>query len=288
MFCPVTEGAVRGFQQARGVRVDGRCDEHTWLALVEASWSLGDRTLYLTSPNLRGDDVADLQHRLARLGFDPGRVDGIFGPRTAKALDDFQTNCGLTADVVCGPETVEALRRVGGQSGDGPGVAAVRERAGLRPGPASLARARIVLGQFGGLSGLIRAVARDLRTHGATVMTLDEPDAVAQATAANHFGADVYLGVEGAVERTTVAHFYRVPTFESHGGRTLAEEVAAAVTNTSEFVAESVGMRLPVLRETRMPAVLLTIGPVQRVVDGAPMLADALVAGLERWISRAT
>mgnify|MGYP000449767565 CR=1 FL=1 len=51
------------------------CDETTWTALVEANWKLGDRLLFLTSPNLRGDDIAELQHGLSRLGFDCGRVE---------------------------------------------------------------------------------------------------------------------------------------------------------------------------------------------------------------------
>ena len=93
-FCPATEDAVRAFQTGRGLRCDGRCDEQTWTALVEASWKLGDRLLFLTSPNLRGDDVAELQSRLGRLGFDCGRVDGILGPSTARALEEFQSNCG--------------------------------------------------------------------------------------------------------------------------------------------------------------------------------------------------
>ena len=57
----------------------GRCDELTWTALVEAGWTLGDRLLMITAPNLRGEDVAELQRILARLGFNCGRVDGIFG-----------------------------------------------------------------------------------------------------------------------------------------------------------------------------------------------------------------
>ena len=43
----------------------------------------------------RGDDVADLQQRLSTLGFDTGRVDGIFGDRTSRALAEFQRNAGL-------------------------------------------------------------------------------------------------------------------------------------------------------------------------------------------------
>ena len=43
---------------------------------------------------LRGDDVAELQQDLGALGFDAGRVDGIFGPRTKDALEQFQRNIG--------------------------------------------------------------------------------------------------------------------------------------------------------------------------------------------------
>jgi N-acetylmuramoyl-L-alanine amidase len=80
---------VTEFQQARGLHASGQCDDATWTALVEASYRLGDRTLLLTAPNMRGDDVAELQSILARLGFDCGRVDGILGPSTTRALEDF-------------------------------------------------------------------------------------------------------------------------------------------------------------------------------------------------------
>ena len=287
MFCAATEHAMRGFQQARGLRADGICDEHVWTALVEASWKLGDRQLLLTSPNLRGDDVADLQTRLARLGFDCGRVDGIFGPRSARALEDFQSNCGVTSDGVCGPETVRVIIRVSGQSGTGPGVGAVRERERLRDGFESLATCRVVLGQFGGLSALTRTLARELRQRGATVMPLDEPDAVAQAIAANHFGAHAYIGFEGHSQPSAVAHYYQVPTFESAGGRELAELIAEKLASIQGLSPAVSGMRLPVLRETRMPAVLLTVGPVRLATDATPDIATAVLQALDLWILRA-
>ena len=146
---------------------DGCCDEDTWKALVEATWKLGDRLLTLTSPNLRGDDVAELQATLGRLGFDCGRVDGILGPRTARALVDFQSNCGLLADGVCGTDTVRALHRVSSQSGTGPGVASVREHDLLRHRSPSLATRNLVIGHFGGLGVIARAVGRELRRRGA-------------------------------------------------------------------------------------------------------------------------
>ncbi len=279
---------MRAFQDARGLRADGACDENTWTALVEATWKLGDRLLFLNSPNLRGDDVAELQSRLGRLGFDCGRVDGILGPRTARALADFQSNCGLNADGVCGTDTVRSIIRVSGHTGTGPGVGAVRERQRLLEGLPSLANCRIVVGQFGGLSGLARLLSRELRQRGAQVMPLDEPDAVAQAIAANHFGAHAYVGFEASTHPQTMAHFYKVPTFESVGGRALAELIAKELHDIEGLEPTVAGMRLPVLRETRMPAVLLTIGPVRVVTDTGPQLTAAVLRALELWILRAS
>ncbi len=255
---------------------------------MEATWKFGDRLLFLTSPNLRGDDVAELQSRLARLGFDSGRVDGILGPRTSRALADFQSNCGVNADGVCGPDTVRAIIVVSGQTGNGPGVTAVRERELMLAGYGSLANCRIVIGQFGGLSSIARTLARELRLRGATVMPLDEPDAVAQAIAANHFGAHAYVGFESSAEPIAVAHYYKVPTFESVGGRALAEAVAHEMRDIEGLEPTVAGMRLPVLRETRMPAVLFTIGPVRMATDAAPHLAAAVLRAFEVWILRAT
>ena len=265
------------------------CDEHTWRALVEATWKLGDRLLLLTSPNLRGDDVADLQARLARIGFDCGRVDGIFGPLTAHALEDFQSNCGLPTDAVCGMETIRVLTRVSGHTGSGPGVSTVRERERLRETPTSVASLRIVVGHFGGLSTITRALTRELRLAGAQVMALDEPDAITQAQAANRFAADVYLGFEAGAGERSIVHFYRVPTFESLGGRALATWLTQTLRPLAEFdllVDDPCGMRLPVLRETKMPAVLCTLAPVRRAVDLAPLVSAASVEALETWTSR--
>ena len=286
MFCAATESALHSFQQARGLRPVGFCDETTWLALVEASWKLGDRLLVLTSPNMRGDDVAELQTMLARLGFDCGRPDGILGPGTARALLDFQANCGLPADGVCGATTVQALRRVSSQTGDGPGVAAVRELEFLRRGMTSLSDCRIAIGQFGGLSTLTRILARELRLAGATVISFDEPDVFEQARSTNHFGAHAYLGFESSAEPVAIAHFYQVPTFESTGGKTLAKRIVEGLAAIPGLSPQVAGMRLPILRETKMPAVLCVIGPVRTSIDQAPAIAAAVLGALSAWVSR--
>jgi N-acetylmuramoyl-L-alanine amidase len=284
VFAASTERALAEFQGARGLRVHGRCDEPTWTALVEASYRLGDRQLVLSAPNMRGDDVAELQSVLARLGFDCGRVDGILGPRTARALEDFQRNCGLTNDGVCGSATVRALDVLGRQSGTGPGVAALREYEALSGSCRRLDDLRVVVGQFGGMSALTRQLTHALRQRGATVTATDEPDAPAQAATANHFAATVYVGFESRAEPVATACYYAVPNFESAGGRSLAvrlehtfERLVPAIPLTAH------GMRLPVLRETRMPAVLCTLGPVQHVIDLTPRVAAAIVEALESW-----
>ena len=61
---------------------------------------------------MHGDDIAALQSRLTEMGFDCGRVDGIYGPRTESAVKDFQKSVGATVDGKCGPATIIALIRL--------------------------------------------------------------------------------------------------------------------------------------------------------------------------------
>ena len=55
--------------------------------------------------------VRTLQRVLRRLGWAPGPVDGLFGPRTEAALLRFQAATGLSADGVAGPATWRGLGR---------------------------------------------------------------------------------------------------------------------------------------------------------------------------------
>ena len=260
------------------------CDEATWLALVEASWRLGDRPLKLIAPNIRGDDVGALQTQLGKLGFDCGRVDGIFGPRTATALEDFQRNCGLEVDGICGPATSRALDAISCRTGSGPGVATIREIEQLGNVGASFHELRVVVGQFGGLSSLTRSVAQELRGRGAKVIAVDELDPSVQAAAANRHAASVYVGFEAQAEPRATISYYSTEGFESAGGRSLATQLVSRLDETGVLTGlQSAGMRLPVLRETRMTAVVCSFGPVQIVTDAAGVLGDAVVAALVAW-----
>jgi N-acetylmuramoyl-L-alanine amidase len=272
------------FQQQRGLHVSGACDEPTWLTLVEAGWTLGDRLLKLSAPQQRGDDVVALQSALNHLGFDCGRPDGIMGPATARALEDFQRNSGLTPDGVCGAHTVRMLELVSRQSGTGPGVAVVRENESMTV-HTSLRTLRIVVGQFGGLSSISRSLSKALRDAGATVMSTDEYEAAAHAAAANRFGATVYIGFEARSDTRSIVSYFAVPTFESVGGRTLASQTVDQLEHVLEVAPELRGMRLAVLRETRMPAVLCSLGPVREVVDATDAITGALVTAIAAWAS---
>jgi peptidoglycan hydrolase-like protein with peptidoglycan-binding domain len=106
-----TLGAIREFQEDRGLRSDGMVGIATWAALVDATFTFGDRMLYLRVPHLHGRDVQFLQEALGVLGFSCS-ADAIFGPRTERAVREFQRNVALPSDGIVGPDTVSAIQNL--------------------------------------------------------------------------------------------------------------------------------------------------------------------------------
>ena len=112
VFDEDTVNAIRVFRERLGIKPDDAVDEKTWSALVDASYHIGDRTLYLRMPYFHGHDVLELQQALGALGFPSGREDGIFGAFTEDAVRKFQRNMGLPSDGIVGAYTYEAIRNL--------------------------------------------------------------------------------------------------------------------------------------------------------------------------------
>lgn len=75
-------------------------------------FELGERLLYLRTPNFTGKDVEELQTALGALGFACGGVSGTFGAYTEGALRKFQLNMGLVPDGIAGVNTYAILRNL--------------------------------------------------------------------------------------------------------------------------------------------------------------------------------
>ncbi|HPS81018.1 MAG TPA: peptidoglycan-binding protein, partial [Candidatus Limiplasma sp.] len=105
--------AVRAFQKANGLTVDGKAGYLTQKVLFSDSAVRGDVGLTTTGASLRygdtGDNVVTLQNRLIELGYLVGTADGKFGTSTKAALVAFQAANSLTLDGVAGAKTQALL-----------------------------------------------------------------------------------------------------------------------------------------------------------------------------------
>lgn len=108
-FGAETENAVLSLCRDCGIEPRAEVDNAVWTKLVDASFELGDRNLFLRVPFFHGADVRTLQEALSALGFSCGIADGIFGVHTEDALRRFQLNMGLPTDGIAGAFTFRAL-----------------------------------------------------------------------------------------------------------------------------------------------------------------------------------
>ena len=320
------DAAVRHFQQESGITADGIVGPATFRRLEEARWQLGDRLLtFQPSHLLTGDDIAELQRRLIELGFDCGRVDGVFGKATDKALREFQRNVGLQADGVFGPATLKAIQQlkravVGGRpqrlredhlmestrTGVADKVVVLDPGHGGPQDPGcsceGVVESEIVLDIASRVEGRLAALGVTvLMTRSNSSQLSDRLEQADRATFANETSADVVVSLH--IDRNDnpnasgVAGFYygndALGTSSSMGHRladVLVEEISA---RTDLPNLHSHGRTWDLLRMTRMAAVRLELGYLTSVHDRSLLMksafrdaiADAIADGLIRFFS---
>ena len=301
----LNEAQIRSFQQGRGLNVTGVIDAVTARALEEAKWKLGDRSLSVQEyPLMRGDDVAALQSRLTEMGFDSGRVDGIYGVRSAAAVKEFQQSVGITVDGKCGPATIIALLRLTRiVSGGAPSL--LRESATQRNRGPALANKVIVLNPTGDDS-LIYDVA--LRTEGrllalgASVFltrgAANNPSESERIAFTNQSQADLMISLHRDGYKNERAHgaatyFYGS---DSHGIHSIVGERFASLVQreicarTDLTNCRTHAMAWDLLRLTKAPAVQIDVGyhsnpgDKERLSrpDFRDVIAEALVIAIQR------
>lgn len=139
------DSVVRRFQQDRGLLCDGLLGPETFGQIELARHRLGDRVLRFDPVRpLVGDDVAELQKALSRLGIYTHRIDYVFAEATDAAVREAQTGLGLRPDGIAGPTTLAGLRAVHRDQSVG-NVFALQERARVTASGPSLAGRVIVI-----------------------------------------------------------------------------------------------------------------------------------------------
>jgi N-acetylmuramoyl-L-alanine amidase len=283
VFAEATREAVARFQKARGLEPDGIVGPDTWRVLYEAGYRLGDRLLFMRRPMIRGEDVAELQSRLNSLGFDSGKVDGIFGPDTERAVIDFQHNRFLAEDGKVGPEVVTELHLVTrGEMRES--RYAIREREWMRMLPDTVAGARVYLdagcrdaAEAKAAWEAATAAALAIQEAGGLPMMSRSQDTQlperVRARRANRMGSDLIVTFQ--LGDNDSVYYFASERSSSAAGKELARAIASCLGSHME------GRANAMLKETRAPAAVVSRSSLDEKTG------TAVASGIARFFAAA-
>ncbi len=106
-----TKGALEAFQRAVKVPVSGRLDGKTWAELKKTLIYSKEPASPAQRVGERSNEVKATERLLAKAGFKPGKIDGLFSKETAKAVRAFERKANRTVDGVMGGKDLAALRK---------------------------------------------------------------------------------------------------------------------------------------------------------------------------------
>jgi N-acetylmuramoyl-L-alanine amidase len=254
------------------------------------------------------------------MGFDCGRVDGLFGVETEQALREFQRNIGVVADGTCGPATFKALNQLSRTVVGGRPHAMRDSEAINRAGPALAGKLLIIDPGHGGpgpnstpgrldegelVYDLASRIEGRLTATGASAFLTRGPDGAPEgpgeedrASFANAAGADLLLSLH--VNRLAnpaacgvATYYYGSDEFGHYStvGEKLADLVQREICSRTDLVDCRVHAKnWDLLRRTRMPAVRVEVGYLTnpgdavRLADPAfrDVLAESVAAAVQR------
>lgn len=118
IFNASTEAAIKRFQQANNITVDGLAGTRT-ISLLQRATRISVRKPSTSvtkrasvQQNRSQAEVEKLQQQLKQLGYYKGQINGSFNAETKDAVIRFQRNQGLVADGIAGVKTLSAVENL--------------------------------------------------------------------------------------------------------------------------------------------------------------------------------
>ena len=234
-----TRTAVVNYQKAAGLQADGVCGPKTQRALlgtdavpdpettvVPTDIPTPAPTFQIPTATVRrgdtGENVRLIQQRLIDLGYLNGKVDGVFGSASQKALEAFQTKHGLKVDGAAGPDTYTILFSYNALSADAvptPAPTSVPTATPVvaTPTPEPITKDNVVVIREGTTGDAVRRLQQRLTQLGYYNATVDGVCKVDDVAAIRVFQRYNSLSVDGVAGYDTQVKLYSLTAITYDG-----------------------------------------------------------------------